>query len=106
VARWRLARNGFRGTARWRLGGRIPRFGGLPWPGLTMRGPGGARRTLDGLAQFAIVQSSLSTAAKWGIDKLDALRQLFTTGPWLPPAVTPLTSQGTRSSTAGSALAE
>jgi transposase len=35
------------------------------------------------------VQSYLSTAAKWGIDALDALRQLFTTGPWLPPALTP-----------------
>jgi transposase len=35
------------------------------------------------------VQSYLDTAHKWGIDKLDALRQLFTTGPWLPPALTP-----------------
>ncbi len=31
----------------------------------------------------------LSTAANWGISKLDALRQLFTTGPWLPPASAP-----------------
>jgi transposase len=54
-----------------------------------MRGSGGAWRTLTGLAEFAIVQSYLSTAAKWGIDKLDALHQLFTTGPWLPPAVAP-----------------
>lgn len=34
----------------------------------------GAGRTLDGLADFAIVQSYLSTAAKWGLRKLDALR--------------------------------
>jgi len=33
------------------------------------------------------VQSYLDTATKWGIDKLDALRQLFT-GPWLPPTLT------------------
>jgi transposase len=53
------------------------------------RTSGGCWRTLDGLADFAIVQSYLSTAAKWGLTKLDALRQLFATGPWLPPAVTP-----------------
>jgi len=53
------------------------------------RTSGGCWRTLDGLADFAIVQSYLSTAAKWGISKLDALRQLFTTGPWLPPAAAP-----------------
>jgi transposase len=53
------------------------------------RTSGGCWRTLDGLADFAIVQSYLSTASKWGISKLDALRQLFTTGPWLPPATAP-----------------
>jgi transposase len=53
------------------------------------RTSGGCWRTLDGLADFAIVQSYLSTAAKWGLGKLDALRQLFTTGPWLPPATAP-----------------
>jgi transposase len=53
------------------------------------RSSGGCWRTLDGLADFAIVQSYLSTAAKWGLSKLDALRQLFTTGPWLPPATAP-----------------
>jgi transposase len=53
------------------------------------RTSGGCWRTLDGLADFAVVQSYLSTAAKWGLSKLDALRQLFTTGPWLPPATTP-----------------
>jgi transposase len=45
------------------------------------RTSGGCWRTVDGLADFAIVQSYLSTAAKWGIDALDALTQLFTTGP-------------------------
>jgi transposase len=53
------------------------------------RSSGGCWRTLEGLAEFAIVQSYLSTATKWHIDALDALRQLFTTGPWLPPALTP-----------------
>ncbi len=53
------------------------------------RTSGGCWRTLDGLADFAVVQSYLSTAAKWGLTKLDALRQLFITGPWLPPAVAP-----------------
>jgi transposase len=54
-----------------------------------MRSSGGCWRSLQGLAEFALVHSYLSTAAKWGIDKLDALRQLFTTGPWLPPALAP-----------------
>ena len=49
--------------------------------------PAGA--PLDGLADFAIAQSYLSTAAKWGIDALDALTQLFTDGPWLPAAIRP-----------------
>ena len=53
------------------------------------RTSGGCWRTLQGLADFAIVQSYLSTASKWGIPKLDALRQLFTTGPWLPPGIEP-----------------
>ena len=53
------------------------------------RTSGGCWRTLDGLADFAIVQSYLSTAPKWGLAKLDALRKLFTTGPWLPPAIAP-----------------
>ena len=54
-----------------------------------MRTSGGCWRTLKGLADFAIVQSYLSTAGKWGIDALDALTQLFTDGPWLPPATAP-----------------
>jgi transposase len=53
------------------------------------RTSGGCWRTLQELTDFAIIQSCLSTASKWGISKLDALRQLFTTGPWLPPATTP-----------------
>ncbi len=53
------------------------------------RTSGGAWRTLQGLTDFAIVHSYLDTATKWKIDKLHALHQLFTTGPWLPPALTP-----------------
>jgi transposase len=44
----------------------------------------GCWRTLQGLADFAVVQSYLSTVGKWGRDKLDALVQLFTTGAWPP----------------------
>lgn len=50
---------------------------------------GGCWRTLQGLADFAVVQSYLSTATKWGLDTLDALTQLFTTGAWLPPTAQP-----------------
>jgi transposase len=53
------------------------------------RTSGGCWRTLQGLADFAIVQSYLSTATKWGLDHYDALYQLFTTGAWLPPAAQP-----------------
>jgi transposase len=53
---------------------------------------GGCWRTLQGLTDFAIVQSYLDTATKWGHDKLDALRQLFTTGEWLPQALKPAES--------------
>jgi transposase len=53
------------------------------------RTSGGCWRTLQGLADFAVVQSYLATAAKWGIDPLDTLTQLFTTGPWLPTAIRP-----------------
>jgi transposase len=56
---------------------------------IQQRTSGGAWRTLQGLTDFAIVQSYLDTATKWGLDKLDVLRKLFTTGPWLPPALTP-----------------
>jgi transposase len=53
------------------------------------RGSGGCWRTLQGLAEFALVQSYLSTAAKWGISKLDALRDLFGGHAWLPPGLEP-----------------
>jgi transposase len=53
------------------------------------RGSGGSWRTLEGLAEFAIVQSYLSTAAKWGISKLDALRDLFNGHAWIPPGPEP-----------------
>ena len=56
---------------------------------IQQRTSGGAWRTLAGLADFAIVQSYLSTATKWGLDSLDVLTQLFTTGAWLPPAAEP-----------------
>jgi transposase len=53
------------------------------------RTSGSCWHTLQGLIDFAIVHSYLDTTTKWGIDKLDALRQLFTTSPWLPPTLTP-----------------
>jgi transposase len=56
---------------------------------IQQRTSGGAWRTLTGLADFAIVQSYLSTATKWGLDTLDVLTQLFTGQPWLPPAPEP-----------------
>jgi transposase len=53
------------------------------------RSSGGRWRTLTGLAEFALVQSCLSTAAKWGTSKLDALRGLFNNNAWLPPGLEP-----------------
>jgi transposase len=53
------------------------------------RSSGGCWRTLQGLADFAVVQSYLSTAAKWGLGKLDALRGLFNGHPWIPPGLEP-----------------
>jgi transposase len=53
------------------------------------RSSGGCWRTLQGLADFAIVQSYLSTAANWGLSKLDALRDLFHGHAWLPPGIEP-----------------
>jgi transposase len=53
------------------------------------RASGGCWRTLEGLAEFAVVQSYLSTASKWGISKLDALRGLFNGNPWMPPGLEP-----------------
>ena len=63
------------------------------------RTSGGTWRTLLGLADFAIVQSYLSTAAKWGIDALDALTRLFTDGPWLPPQPRPHSTAATAAPT-------
>jgi transposase len=56
---------------------------------IQQRTSGGTWRTLTGLADFAVVQSYLSTARKWGIDSIDALTRLFTDGAWLPPAAAP-----------------
>jgi transposase len=53
------------------------------------RASGGCWRTLQGLAEFAVVQSYLSTATKWGIPKIDALRGLFSGNPWMPPGIEP-----------------
>ena len=53
------------------------------------RSSGECWRTIEGLADFAMVQSYLSTAAKWGISKLDALRDLFHGHAWLPPGLEP-----------------
>lgn len=53
------------------------------------RSSGGCWRALQGLADFAIVQSYLSTSARWGISKLDALRYLFNGHPWMPPGPGP-----------------
>ncbi len=46
-------------------------------------------RTLTGLADFALIDSYLSTAAKWGISKLDALRDLFNGNASMPPGLEP-----------------
>jgi transposase len=60
------------------------------WPvKVQQRSSGGCWRTLHGLAGFAIIQSYLSTAAQWGISKLDALRSLFNGHAWLPPGIEP-----------------
>ena len=53
------------------------------------RSSGGCWRTLAGLADFAVVQSCLSTAAKWGLSTLDALRDLFNGHAWIPPGLEP-----------------
>ena len=45
----------------------------------------GTWRTLQGLSDFAALRSYLSTATKHGMDLLEVLEQLFSTGPWLPP---------------------
>jgi transposase len=59
---------------------------------VAQRASGGCWRTLQGLADFAVVQSYLSTAAKWGIPKIDALRGLFSGNPWMPSGIEPALS--------------
>lgn len=57
------------------------------------RTSGGCWRTLQGLADFAVVQSYLSTAAHWGITRFQALHRLFNgDGPWIPTTPTPATA--------------
>ena len=53
------------------------------------RSSGGCWRTIEGLADFAIVQSYLTTATRWGLSKIDALRRLFNGHPWIPPGLQP-----------------
>ncbi len=45
----------------------------------------GAFRSADGAEAFATIRSYIQTAALNGHNRLAALRQLFTTGAWLPP---------------------
>jgi transposase len=57
------------------------------------RSSGGAWRTLQGLADFAVVHSYLATAAHWGITRFQALHRLFNgDGPWIPTTLTPHTA--------------
>lgn len=57
------------------------------------RSSGGCWRTLQGLADFAVVQSYLATAAQWGITRFQALHRLFNgDGPWIPTTLTPQTT--------------
>ena len=49
----------------------------------------GTFRSEDHLDAFVTIRSYLQTANKHGINLLDATRQLFTTGPWLPPRPAP-----------------
>jgi hypothetical protein len=68
------------------------------------RASGGGWRTLEGLADFAVVQSYLSTAAKWGLDSWRRCASCSPSGRGChqPSALTdasgaPAASQGTRS---------
>lgn len=57
---------------------------------IQQRSSGGCWRTLQGLADFAVVQSYLATAAHWGITRFQALHRLFNgDGPWIPTTLTP-----------------
>ena len=49
----------------------------------------GTFRSNEHLDAFVTARSYLQTATKHGINLLDALRQLFTTGPWTPPQPAP-----------------
>ena len=49
----------------------------------------GTFRSEDHLKAFVTMRSYLQTANKHGINLLDATRQLFTTGPWIPPRPAP-----------------
>jgi transposase len=54
------------------------------------RSSGGCWRTLQGLADFAVVHSYLATAAHWGITRFQALHRLFNgDGPWIPTTLAP-----------------
>jgi transposase len=54
------------------------------------RSSGGCWRTLQGLADFAVVQSYLSTATHWGLTRFQALHRLYNgDGPWIPTTLTP-----------------
>jgi transposase len=44
----------------------------------------GLFRSDAGAESFATIRSYIQTAALNGINRLDALRQLFTAGPWMP----------------------
>ncbi len=44
----------------------------------------GTFRSDDGATAFATIRSYLQTVALNGHNRLEALNQLFTTGPWLP----------------------
>jgi transposase len=46
----------------------------------------GLFRSSAGAEAFATIRSYIQTAALNGINRLDALRLIFTTGPWMPPA--------------------
>ena len=49
----------------------------------------GTFRSNDHLQAFVTIRSYLQTANKHGINLLNALQQLFTTGPWIPPQTQP-----------------
>lgn len=46
----------------------------------------GTFRSNEGAEAFAAIRSYIQTAAKHGQNRLEVLHQLFTTGPWIPPA--------------------